>query len=179
MLLLGVREEFCFDLSQWRAQDFEWLAPLKAMKLANARDLQDCQRLRMLFLGDPMPLVTFAAQQWHISRSSAEIQRLAKHDYGLELSGGQADILLQGVGMVLTCPDNTAAYLERRLGHLHQLDKEEYEDLLDDVEVAENVDKDAMEHLWRALRKCAIFGGSGLPANALFINKEKEKPKNE
>ena len=45
--------------------------------------------------------------------------------------------------MVLECPDESAAaYLERRLGHLHQLDKAEYEELLDDEEVSENVDKD-------------------------------------
>ena len=73
---------FCYDLTKWKAQDFEWLCPLKAMKLSKTTDWQECENAQMLFMGDPVPLVSYAAQQgfWHMS--SADVQRLAKHDYG-------------------------------------------------------------------------------------------------
>eukprot|EP00971_Amphidinium_carterae_P344005 6484095-Amphidinium_carterae.2 len=116
---LPIKRVAC-DFTGWMAVSSEWLTPLRCMKVFKKMTLGECPDVSLELVGKPVPLLHFAAQEGFGSLSTSDVKRMIKNEYGTQLDGTLAEVMLQGICIVLGCSEEEATqHLERRLGYLH------------------------------------------------------------
>eukprot|EP00971_Amphidinium_carterae_P013787 271657-Amphidinium_carterae.1 len=116
---LPIKRVAC-DSTGWMAVSSEWVTPLQSMKVFKKMTLGECPDVALELVGKPVPLLHFAAQEGFGRLSMSDVKRMIKTEYGTQLDGTLAEVMLQDICIVLGCSEEEAAqHLERRLGYLH------------------------------------------------------------